>query len=48
MCSKVVGMVTRKQLVQITENAIDNMITPFKVTTSLLYTGNDVHTYMIP
>ena len=39
-------MVTKKQLVQITESAIDNLITTFKATPYFFYTENDLHCYL--
>lgn len=39
-------MVTNKQLVHITESAIDNLITTFKATPYFFYTENDLHCYL--
>lgn len=39
-------MITRKQLVQTTESAIDNLIATFKTTPYLFYTENDLHCYL--
>jgi hypothetical protein len=39
-------MATKKQLVQITELAIDNLITTFKTAPYFFYTENDLHCYL--
>ena len=39
-------MVTKKQLVQITETAIDNLIATFKEKPYFFYTENDLHCYL--
>lgn len=39
-------MITRKQLVRLTENAIDTLITTFKATPYSFYTENDLHCYL--
>ncbi len=39
-------MVTKKQLVQVTEGAIDYIITTFKATPYFFYTENDLHCYL--
>ena len=39
-------MVTEEQLVQITESAIDDLITIFNVTPYFFYTENDLHCYL--
>lgn len=39
-------MVSKEQLVQITEVSIDELITTFKATPFFFYTENDLHTYL--
>lgn len=39
-------MVTEKQLVQITESAIDNLVSTFKATPYLFYMENDLHCHL--
>ncbi|MCZ2808209.1 MAG: hypothetical protein O2V44_02525 [Candidatus Bathyarchaeota archaeon] len=39
-------MVTKKQLVQITESAIDHLVTTFKKGSYSFYTENDLHCYL--
>jgi len=38
-------MITQKQLIQITESAIENLVETFKETPYLFYTENDLHCY---
>lgn len=39
-------MLTKKQLVRITESAIEDLIETFKATPYLFYTENDLHCYL--